>query len=368
MDSLIEILTRWASINTGSLHLLGLEKLAADIAKTFSSLGTFELISTPQGPLLRLQKRPDAKKQVLLGGHLDTVYSPSHPFQAITRQNEEWLQGPGVADMKGGLLVLLAALQEFEKEERTLGWEILLSPDEEIGSPGSAPFYVAAAKKHQAALIFEPSPPDGSFINRRKGSANYRLMCQGKEAHAGRDFFEGKNAISALIQALMPLEKFSHQKRETTLNIGKIEGGETANIVPSFASCIFNFRYLKPEELESFEMELEGYLAAIEETRGVTFSIEKTASRPPKPYDAPAQHLFSLLERVCHTENLPFSLRSSGGVTDGNLLANAGLPTIDTLGVIGENLHTPDERMWIPSLKERIKLTVALLKEIEATP
>ena len=125
------------------------------------------------GKALLFTKRENAKRKILLGGHMDTVFEKASPFQKVTKADDGHLIGPGIIDMKGGLMVMLAALCAFEKSAaaKNLGWQVLITPDEEVGSPSSAPLWVKLAKTNPVALIFEPSLPDGSLIDRSKGSA-----------------------------------------------------------------------------------------------------------------------------------------------------------------------------------------------------
>src|SRR5262249_39128994 len=145
--------------------------------------------SRPLGKALAFQSPPRAGPRVLLGIHYDTVFGVDHLFQSVTRVDENTLRGPGVCDAKGGLLVLLHALLALERSPvaGSLAWEVLLNPDEEIGSPGSGSLFAAAAKRNDIGLLFEPALPDGSLVASRKGSGNFTFIVHGRAAHAGRD-------------------------------------------------------------------------------------------------------------------------------------------------------------------------------------
>ena len=210
---MIDLLTRWANVNSGSHNLPGLNEMLALLEEEFSVLGgeteRVELapqqlddssgtaVQVPLGRALLIRKRPTAPVRLLLCCHMDSVYPVDHPFQKAVRVADNILKGPGVTDAKGGLMVMLVALQAFERSPwaEKVGWEVLINPDEEIGSPGSAPLLIQAAKRNNLGLVFEPSLPDGNLVGARKGSGNFTAIARGKAAHAGRNPQLGRNAI-----------------------------------------------------------------------------------------------------------------------------------------------------------------------------
>lgn len=198
------LLIKWASINSWSENPSGLAEMAEVLKESFSPLADKteeiklpEWESKPLGNALLFSKRKSALNKILLGGHMDTVYPPNSPFQTCRIEGSN-LIGPGVADMKGGLVVLYLALAAFEKTHPDLGWITIINPDEEIGSPGSRTLWKEQAKEVSLALLFEPSFSDGAIVTARKGSMNFHLTVSGTPAHAGRDFRKGKSAIKAI--------------------------------------------------------------------------------------------------------------------------------------------------------------------------
>ena len=151
-------------------------------------------------------------------------------------------RGPGVIDAKGGLVVLLTAIDAVERSDLAgnLGWELFLNTDEEIGSPGSAAFFAEAAKRNHLALLFEPAMPDGALVSERKGSGNFSLVVRGRAAHAGRDFSAGRNAIVAAADFAVAVHRLNGTIPEVTLNVARIDGGGPANVVPDLAVCRLN--------------------------------------------------------------------------------------------------------------------------------
>ena len=158
---------------------------------------------------------------------MDTVYAVDHPFQKSVRIDDKILRGPGATDAKGGIVVMLVVLQAFERSPwaEKVGWEVLINPDEEIGSPGSAPLLIQAAKRNHLGLVFEPSLPDGNLVGARKGSGNFTVIARGKAAHAGRDPQLGRNAIDALARFIVALASLDDSGDATTTNVGSHPGG-----------------------------------------------------------------------------------------------------------------------------------------------
>ena len=160
------------------------------------------------------------------------------------RLDDNRIQGPGVTDAKGGLLVMLKALEAFERSPwaNELGWEALINPDEEIGSPGSKLLLEKAARTNDIGLVFEPSLSDGNLVGSRRGSGNFVVMVKGRAAHAGREPHIGRNAINALAEFVVQLNSLPPGALGLTLNVGYIEGGGPVNVVPDRAICKFNVR------------------------------------------------------------------------------------------------------------------------------
>ncbi len=309
--------------------------------------------------------RPEAPIQILCTGHTDTVFPKESTFQTCWQEGDR-LRGPGVADMKGGLVVLYHALKAIHQSPfaEQLGFTILLSPDEEIGSPRSAEHLVHWAKKCDVGMVYEPSLEDGTLAGARKGSGNFDVVVQGKATHAGRDFFGGRNAIVAAANISQKLAALSNKETGITVNIGRIDGGGPVNVVPDNAVIRFNVRIEQPEQQQPI---LEAIQAVIQNTAGehdVTAELHGRFGRPPKPMDAKHQALFEQLKHCGELMGIPIGWRSTGGCCEGNNLAAAGLPTIDTLGVRGGAIHSEDEFMCIDSFVERAQLSALLMSRM----
>lgn len=257
---------------------------------------------------------------------------------------------------------MLTALETLEKHPSSanIGWEVLINPDEEVGSVGSYPLFAEAAKRNAIGLIFEPSYPDGTIVSSRKGSCNFSVIARGRSAHAGRDFDKGRNAILALSQFVVKASSLTDSKKGIAVNAGYISGGGPVNIVPDLAVCGMNMRAVEKDDFHEMERTLP-QIAQECEKEGLSLTMHLLSSRGPKPFDHASRSLFEQIEQSAKEEGITLSLRPSGGVCDGNILAEFGMPVIDTLGVVGGEIHTPNEYMEIDSLITRSRLAARFL-------
>ncbi|WP_116235220.1 hydrolase [Parasphingopyxis lamellibrachiae] len=374
---ILEQTERWALINSGSANLAGLEQVAGELADAFSALpGTLTLEDPVAGEIvesdgaiterrtgqnLHLVVRPDAPTQVLLTGHMDTVFSETHPFQALTWLDDNTLNGPGVTDMKGCIALMLSALKALETSALAprIGYEVVINSDEEIGSPGSAALLARAAKGKLAALTYEPALPDGTLAGARGGSGNWSIIVTGKSAHAGRNPEEGRSALLAAAELALRLEAAIGPGLK--VNPAKIEGGGANNVVPDHALLRLNMRPETLEDQQRAETLLAEAVADIETRREVNIHVHGGFGRPPKPIDAEAEKLFGLVRECGADLGLDIAWKSTGGVCDGNNIAACGVPVVDTMGVRGGAIHSPDEFLLVDSLAERAQLSALVL-------
>jgi glutamate carboxypeptidase len=325
-------------------------------------------VETPIADAISIRKRPAAPIKIFLCIHMDTVYGPEHPFQTVRQVDGNTINGPGVADAKGGLCVMLIALEALERSPFAdqIGWEVLINSDEEIGSPGSGPLLKQCAQRNQIGLLFEPALPDGALVGERKGSGNFDAIIRGRSAHAGRDFHHGRNAMHAAAALVVALDELNRTMPGVTVNVGRIDGGGPSNVVPDLAVVRFNCRIPTPHFQARLEGELKRIVEEIDQRDGINVELIGGFRSPPKIVDPPTQKLFDQVADCGRELGLSLTWRSSGGVSDGNKLAAAGLPVIDTLGPRGGNLHSTEEFLLLDSLTERAKLTALLLMKLGA--
>ena len=382
-EAMKRLLCDWCAINSGSRNLAGLARMREAVQREFAALGgelrALELepeqvidpagnvVASPLGRAISIVKRPDAPRRVLLNIHYDTVFGPEHPFQSVTQTDEDTLVGPGVVDAKGGLVVMLTALRAFEQSglSGSLGWEVLINPDEEIGSPGSTPLLREAARRNCVGLLFEPALPDGNLVGARKGSGNFTAIVRGRAAHAGRDFHAGRSAVVALADLITRVDAVQSSLDGATINCGKIEGGGALNIVPDLAIGRFNARATTPEQARLIESRFTDLAQDVARARdGVTIDLRGGFHAPPKLLDEPTTRLMNLILEAARELGMDLTHHPSGGASDGSKLAAAGLPVVDTLGAVGGNLHSDHEYVRISSLTERAKLTALVLMRL----
>lgn len=381
-QEMLSQLHQFCEINSGTKNIQGLGKMREALRFAFQGLAdeihayTFPPITSITlqgenahfncGEALFIRKRPHLKRRVLLCGHMDTVYAVDHPFQRLSQINAQEIRGPGVADMKGGLVVMNHALKAFEgcKQAEELGWDVLINADEEIGSPSSSSLLVELAPQYQAALVYEPAiTPKGTLAKNRKGSGKFTLIATGKAAHAGRDLAEGRNAIAYLAKVLLDLDELNGKRAGLSLNIGQIAGGTAVNMVPDKALIKMDLRISKNQDADWLSQQMKKIFKAHEHP-DYSLSLHGGFGRPVKQITASTKQLFSRLQQNAELLQLNLDWKDSGGCCDGNNLAEAGLPVLDTLGVRGGHIHSPDEFILIDSLEERAALSTLLLLDL----
>jgi glutamate carboxypeptidase len=378
---MIALIQRWAEINTGSHNHDGIRQMRQTLANVFGPhgdsmeevelqnrtmldlYGHLQSVPTPNG--LCIKKRADAPYQIFLNGHMDTVYGPESPFQSCRMIEANRLNGPGVADLKGGLVILLIAIEALERSPfaSKIGWQVFFNPDEEIGSSGSKTYLEQQAPHYDIGIVVEPQFPDGAFVHQRKGSATFVLAAHGKSAHAGRHFHQGINAIGALLEPLQQMHALNVPGSKTTLNIGMIRGGTATNIVPDLAIAHIDLRAATDEDLQTTRDEIFSIVQKGKQ-KGKLIELHQLTYRAPKPFDEPTKALFDQVAKTAKQLKIPMTLRESGGVCDGNTLAAMGLPVIDSMGVTGGHIHTKDEYIELDKLVERAQHLALVLMQI----
>ena len=377
---MLDQVTAWSAVNSGSRNLAGLETVAGLLADAFSGLpgalsledaapveamGADGLLSPlAHGRNLRVTVRPDARVQLLFTGHMDTVFAADHDFQKIFWREDGVLGGPGVADMKSGIAVMLAALKAVEGAGISgFGYEVVINSDEEVGSLGSAALIAEAARGKKAALTYEPSAlPDGTLAGARPGSGNFSILIEGRAAHAGRNPEEGRNAILAAADLALRLAA----ARDAGLNVNpaRIDGGGPNNVVPDKAVLRVNMRPRSAEDQKRAQAILDEAVAAVAAAHDLTVHVHGGFARPPKPIDSRAAKLFELVKRSGADLGQEIGWRDTGGVCDGNNIAACGVPVVDTMGARGGSIHSDQEFLIVDSLIERARLSALTIARL----
>src|SRR4051812_2154287 len=373
-ETMLDQVLAWAAVNSGSRNLAGLEAMAGLLTDAFAALPGMLRLDQPapvetvdaagrtvpidHGRHLHLTVRPTAPLQLLFTGHMDTVFARDHAFQETRWLEEGVLGGPGVADMKGGIAVMLSALKAVEQTPLAdrLGYDVVINSDEEVGSLASAPLLAQTAKGKRAALTYEPAAlPDGTLAGARPGSGNYGIVVRGRSAHAGRNPEDGRNAL--LAAADLALRLAQEKRPGLSVNPSRIEGGSPSNVVPDLAVLRVNLRPKTPEDEAAAKQVIDATIAAVAAEHDVAIEAHGGFSRPPKPLTSEAEALFGLVKQAGADLGQPIAWQPSGGVCDGNNIAACGVPVVDTMGVRGGAIHSSDEYLIVESLAERAQLS-----------
>lgn len=369
----------WSAINSGSRNLVGLAAIADALTPVLAAFGPVarvaasaasavaadgETVPLAHGDNLHLVVRPDAPTRVLLTGHIDTVFAADHPFQATRWLDATTLNGPGVADMKGGIAVMLAALAAVLASPfgERLGVEVVLNADEEVSSPGSRALLTAAAARCHLGLTYEPALPDGTLAGGRAGSGNFSAVVRGRAAHAGREPEKGRNAVVAASDLALRLAALV--RPGLSCNPAKIDGGGPNNIVPDTAVLRFNVRPATLADQAAAEAAIAAAVAAVAAAHDVAVTLDGGFARPPKPLDANQRRAFDLVRGCGAALGQQVAWRDTGGVCDGNNLAATGLAVVDTMGVRGGAIHSADEYVLVDSFAERARLSALVLMRV----
>ena len=374
------LLERWANINSGSGHAAGLARMADTLRADFSHAfpaATIEEINTdapgfnpPGSRTLRIRLRPAAPTQVFLCGHYDTVYEADDAFQVCRWLDATTLNGPGVADMKGGLVTILAALQAFEATSHAarLGWEVLLTPDEETGSHGTAHLFRGAARDHQFGFVFEPGRPNGNIIHSRKGTGGLVATCHGRAAHAAKVPNDGRSAILALAEFLLEAAKIPTEMPGVMVNVGNIRGGAAAtNVVPHFAESEIDIRITQTADGPPLLARFQALADRINARDGLKLTLKGGFNRPPKECLPAEEAVFPEWQRAARDVGVPeFTWVHGGGGSDGNFLTAGGLPNLDGIGPIGDNLHSDREFCRVETIAPRAQIVALVLHRVAA--
>jgi glutamate carboxypeptidase len=298
----------------------------------------------------------------LLLCHLDTVWPVGTLAERPWRVEGEQAFGPGVYDDKASAAIILAALEGLQ----ALGLAprhpvtVLFNSDEEVGSPSSRPLIEAEAARARVVFCVEPARPDGALKVWRKGTGRYTVTALGRAAHAGADHEKGVNAIEELAHQVLRLQAMTDYGAGTTVNVGRIEGGTRANIVPDRAQVRVDVRVKTMAEWER----ISAAIAALQPVLpGARLVVEGGMSRPPMEASPVTLEPFWRAQEIAAGLGLTLTADGTGGASDANFTAAMGIPTLDGLGALGDGAHSVDEYIFIPSLTERAALLAALLME-----
>ena len=301
--------------------------------------------------------------RVLLLGHLDTVWPVGQLARMPLRLDEDRLFGPGVLDMKGGVVIgMLAAIASAQaSSERHPGVAMLLTGDEETGSAASRAVIEREARRADAVLVLEPSLPGGALKTSRKGTGEFVLSVRGLEAHAGVEPEKGVSAILELTDQIVALHALQDPERGTTLNVGLVSGGTRANVVPGDARAVIDVRVTTAAEAQR----VEAAIARLQPRRpGASLAVSGGFDRPPLERSEAVTRLFATARDLASALGVDLREGSTGGASDGNFTAALGVPTLDGLGAVGGGAHAAHEHIVVGALPLRAALVAGLLLKL----
>jgi glutamate carboxypeptidase len=382
-DNMLSMLERITNINSGSLNKQGVDEIATIFSRELRRLGFS--ISTLPGDVIEMPSCPGsdynvdvsdhvlatktgAGKRLLLMGHLDTVFPPDSPFQIFRREGDT-MYGPGVADMQGGLVVMLYALKALaeaeELDSKTIS--ILLNSDEEMGSLSSRKYLEQQALLHDYGLVYESSGTN-NLTRTRKGLGQARFVVNGKASHAGGAHEQGRSAIKELAYKIVEIENMTNYESGVTVNVGIVSGGEARNTIAPCAEAFIDLRYPQPQQgldaADQFEQIFDSVYSYPVDSGDLTTDRWINLHRPPKIPTPESDRLLEKTRAIGRLLGQELGITDSGGGTDGSLTQAVGLPTVDSLGVAGTGAHSNREQARVSSLVERAKLSAVLIRRL----
>jgi len=360
LENYIEELRLLVNVDCGTQTHAGVAKVAGIMRQLWQNEGwhTEQVdLGDKVGPGVFVTNKPQAKQfDVLLVGHLDTVFPAGTVAERPMSQDEQRLYGPGVSDMKSGLLNILWAMRGLAPEHRErLAIAVAMNPDEETGSVHSHEWIGSLAKRSRCVLVCEAARADGSLVKARKGMAGYQLTFDGVAAHAGNEPEKGRSAITAFAQSVLAINALTNTELGTTLNVGVVSGGSAANVVPAQVTAELDVRFWQNDEYERVNQALtqlceNGFL------EGVTTKLTRINHKPAMAASEETQLLMRLVELAGKEEGIKVTWQAVGGGSDANHTAALGIPTLDGLGPVGAGFHSPAEWLDISSIEPRIRL------------
>ena len=360
LDHYIEELKTLVNVDCGTQTIAGVATVAGIMQALWQREGWHAEqvdLGDKVGPGVFVSNRPQAEQfDVLLVGHLDTVFAPGTVAERPMSGDDTRLYGPGVSDMKSGLLNILWAMRGLDAADKDrLAIAVAMNPDEETGSVHSHAWIGELARRSRRVLVCEAARADGSLVKARKGMAGYHLTFSGVAAHAGNDPEKGRSAITALANSIAAINALTDWDRGTTLNVGVIHGGSAANVVADSAVAELDVRFWENDEYDRVNQALDalcrkGFL------EGVTTSLTRVNHKPAMAASEATRQLMQLVEKAGNEEGIAITWQAVGGGSDANHTAALGVPTLDGLGPIGAGFHSPAEWLDKASIEPRIRL------------
>ncbi|MFV1957632.1 MAG: M20 family metallopeptidase [bacterium] len=364
---IVAFLKELVQINTYSGNPKGINRVGEIVASRMPARLSHRVVNDYNGVNHHIFINPGSAGQpIIIVGHLDTVFPPDSEFKEFT-ESEEKLSGPGTADMKGGIVVMVFALNILEELKilENIPLRCLINGDEETGSGSSYNLIRDLAPGAAYGLVFECGGLEGEVVKARRGIRRYKLSVTGKARHAGVKGGPKASAVVEVSQMVLAFEDLNDLEKGISVNVGRIRGGTVTNMVPDHAVANFEFRFWNRETEDEV---LEKIKAIVNNPQNpeCTAVIECDHRRPAGcPVDG-TDHIYKMVKTAAKELGQKVGQESRGGTSDANFLTDEGIPTLDGMGPVGDMDHSPDEYIVKESLFERIALTAVLLHKLAA--
>jgi glutamate carboxypeptidase len=355
----LQFLETMVSMESPSFDKQLVDKLVRFVGSRFSEIGgAVEYIPAARfGDHLVARFGGGSADRILLLGHTDTVWPAGEAAKRPFKIENGRATGPGVFDMKAGILLMWMALQAAKTKPVT----VLLTSDEEVGSNSSRNLIESEASQCRAVLVLEPSLPGGTLKTARKGVGLFTIKAIGRAAHTGIDPEKGINAIEELARQIVKLQAMTDAKRGTSVIVSVVQGGTRSNVVPAEAAAEIDVRVVSVQEAERIATTIK---ALSPELPGARLEIRGAMNRPPMERSAETARLFETARNIAAQLGMDLKEGSTGGGSDGNFTSALGIPTLDGLGPIGGAAHAIDEWVDIASLPQRAALIAGLIETV----
>ncbi|MGD9119806.1 MAG: M20 family metallopeptidase [Desulfobacterales bacterium] len=369
-DQFISDLETVVNIDSGSHYAEGLNQVAGFFQKRFDRIGwktTHHAFDDGTVPCLEVSNRPldgdDTALDLLFIGHMDTVFKEGTTVTRPFTMDEKRAYGPGVCDMKGGLVTMLHVAEVLQQTgvADNIAIAMAFNSDEEIGSRVSRPWYEGLAQKSRCVFVFEPWRATGERLLHRKGGGVYYVTCLGRAAHAGVAPEDGANAVVELAHQILAIKELAREDIGTTVNVTVISGGTAANVIPDMARASVDVRIAEPAEAQRIQ---DGFSALGQniQTADVRIEVSGGINRPPMVPSEKTLQLWEQIKTIGEAIGIDMQLTSTGGCSDGNFTASLGIPTIDAMGIRGGGAHSLDEYIDLDTIVPNVHLMCEIVK------
>lgn len=356
------------NMDSGSHDPEGTARIAAYFTDRFKQLGwqvKSQNLNDEIGPCLEITNTSKSQYDILIIGHMDTVFTRGTAAERPFSINGNRAYGPGVVDMKASLLSVFYAIKHLHDAGllQRAAICVAFNSDEELSSKYSRPWLETLAKKSRYALVMEPARADGSMVNTRRGVGRYTIEFKGVPSHSGVAPEKGVSAINELAHWILGLHGLTNYAKGTNVNVGVVKGGTTANTVAENAIAQVDLRMKEMNEATRVQQAIEELLMN-PKTPGIKVEVSGGVTRPPMNPSAETLKLCKNVDEIAKNLGVDFEWIATGGGSDANITAALGVPSIDGLGPIGSLSHTVDEYLEIDSVEPRLKLLCEVIKHI----